>query len=144
MRLAMVTVLATATAAFLIAAGCKKEDQAQDPNVPQGAYPQNTYPGAYPQNTYPGAYPQNTYPQGGYTAPPQQTYPPAATTAPAAAPPPAGGLPCQTDNDPQCPFGHCVSGTCGACSAPEHCKAGSTCMQTPLGGRCLPGGATTQ
>lgn len=137
MRLATMTLLAAGAAAFVLVSGCKKENQAQDPNTPQGTYPQGQYPqGTYPQNTYP----QQSYPQGTYTAPPQQTYPPATT----AAPPPAGGLPCQTDNDPQCPFGHCINGACGACSAPEHCKPGSACMQTPLGGKCFPGGAPAQ
>ncbi len=146
MRVAMISWLALGAAAFVLVAGCKKEDQSQNPNAPQGAYPQGTYPqGAYPQGAYPqGAYPQGAYPQGTY---PQGTYPPATAAPPATVAPPAdttaappGGLPCQTDNDPQCAFGHCLGGRCGGCTAPEHCKPGATCMQTPMGGACLPGG----
>jgi hypothetical protein len=125
MRLAMITVLAAGALAVVLVAGCRKENQAQNPNTQQ--YPPQQYPPQPP--------PQGTYPA--YSTPPQ-AYPPATG---AAAPPPAGGLPCQTDNDPQCPFGHCISGTCGACSMPEHCKPGATCMQTLFGGKCFPGGA---
>ena len=128
MRLGMMALLGVGAAAFVLVAGCKKEDQAQNPNTPQGAYPQQQYPQQQ--------YPQQQYPQGTYT-PPAQTYPPPASTAPA----PPGGLPCQTDNDPQCTFGHCLGGRCGGCSAPEHCKPGAACMQTPMGGACQPGGA---
>jgi len=106
--------------------GCRKEED-QQAQYPQGQYPQQQYPQqqygqpTYPQQQYPGAQP---YPQS--------------------APPPAGGVPCQTDVDPQCPFGHCIGGKCGSCTTQEHCKPGASCMQTPLGMTCVPAGMPGQ
>jgi hypothetical protein len=108
-------------AAFIVMAiACKKED------------PQNAQPGTYPTNT--STYPTNTYPTS--------TYPTATATTPAAAP--AAGMPCGTDNDMQCAFGKCLNGRCGGCTSVNDCKPGATCMQTPLGMACFPGGGATQ
>ncbi len=115
--------------------GCKKEDQTAQPNAmyPQNQYPQGQYPqqqGQYPQQQ--GQYPQQQmpqqYPQGQATAQP-----------PATQAPPAGGFPCQTDNDPQCVFGKCVAGKCGSCASAADCKPGAQCTPTPLGMACMPG-----
>ena len=133
MRFAINTALLTGlVVALAIGVGCKKDDPpAQQPQgYQQGQYPQGQYPqGQYPQGQYPqGQNPQGQYPTG--TAP--------ATAQPTAAP--AGGIPCQTDNDPQCLFGRCVGGRCGACASVADCKAGASCVQTPFGMACGPGG----
>ena len=104
--------------------GCRKEEDQQAQYPPQGQYPQQQYP-------------QQQYPQQQY---PQQQYPGAQPYPGAQTPPPAGGVPCQTDVDPQCPFGHCIAGKCGSCNTAEHCKPGASCMQTPLGMTCVPAG----
>lgn len=120
-------VLLVTLVAIALGLGCRKEDEQQEAQYPQQQYPSGQYqqypaqqypaqqqpPGAYPASTYPGAQP---------------------------APPPAGGVPCQTDMDPQCAFGRCLAGKCGACSTAEHCKPGAACMQTPVGMACVPAG----
>lgn len=123
MRIATRNALFTAViAALALGFGCKKEDQTQ--GAQPGAYPTGTYPTAQPTGQYP-----NQYPPGTTTAPP-----------PATGAAPVGGVPCQTDNDPQCMFGHCIGGRCGACVTANDCKNGAACMQTPLGMACMPGG----
>jgi Cysteine-rich secretory protein family len=52
--------------------------------------------------------------------------------------PPAFGLFCATDNDPQCPFGRCLSGRCGGCSSLNDCKPITQCAPTLLGQLCIP------
>jgi hypothetical protein len=116
MRFAINTALLTGlVVALAVGMGCKKDEP--PPQQPQG----------YQQ----GQYPQGQYPQG-------QVPPATATPQPTAAP--QGGIPCQTDNDPQCLFGKCVGGRCGACASVADCKAGAACMQTPFGMACGPGG----
>jgi hypothetical protein len=123
MRMAIKAALLTGVvAALALGFGCKKTD----PTTQPGQYPTNTYPaGTAPATGYP-----NTYPTGTAT-----TAPPPATGAT-----PTGGVPCQTDNDPQCLFGRCLGGRCGACMSAADCKGGAACMQTPLGMACVPGG----
>lgn len=144
---------------FAFGIGCRKDDQtqgAQPGQYPPGQYPTGQYPpgqypaGQYPPGQYPpGQYPTSQYPPGQYppTAQPPPGQPPGAYP-PATQPPPqptatgqapAGGVPCQTDNDPQCLFGKCLGGRCGSCTSPADCKPGATCMQTPLGMACMPG-----
>lgn len=130
--------IAGVAASLALGIGCKKQDDQSTQPMQPGQYPQGQYPqGQYPQQQYP----QQTYPQQQY---PAGTYP---TATPTAAPPatqaaPAGGVPCQTDNDPQCLFGKCLSGRCGACATAADCKPGAACMQTPLGMACMPGAPT--
>ena len=120
MRIAIrMALLTSMVAALALGFGCKKEDQT-------------------PQGVQPGQYPTAGQPTGAY---PNQ-YPPASTTQtppPATSPTPVGGVPCQTDNDPQCMFGRCLGGRCGACMSAADCKNGAACMQTPLGMACVPG-----
>ena len=52
--------------------------------------------------------------------------------------PPAFGLFCATDLDPQCPFAHCLGGRCGGCTTIADCKPGTQCAPTLLGQLCLP------
>lgn len=56
--------------------------------------------------------------------------------------PPAFGLFCATDNDPQCPFARCLGGRCGGCSSVADCKPGTQCAPTLLGQLCIPAPAT--
>ena len=119
-------VLFVALTAVAVGIGCRKEDEQQDAQYPEGQYQQQQYP---PQQ-YPTQ--QQQYPN--------QQYPASTYSQPAAQPPPAGGVPCQTDMDPQCPFGRCINGKCGSCSTADHCKAGAACMQTPVGMACVPAG----
>jgi hypothetical protein len=110
---------------------CSKQ---ANPNDPSQLAQYNNQQGQYGQTQgAAGTQGQYTQPQGAYTGQPAAT-----TTAPVAATP-AGGFPCQTDNDPQCVFGHCLNGRCGACASATDCKAGSSCIQTPLGMACMPG-----
>lgn len=127
--------IAGVAASLALGIGCKKQDdqpQAMQPGqYPQGQYPQGQYPqGQYPQQQYP----QQTYPQQQYPAGTQPTTAPPATQAT-----PQGGVPCSTDADPQCLFGKCLGGRCGACATANDCKPGAACMQTPLGMACMPG-----
>jgi hypothetical protein len=112
-------VIFLALAAILMVSGCRKEE-------PEAQYPQQQYP---TQQQYP---PQQQYPAQQY--PPQQYPAQPATQAP------PGGVPCQTDADPQCPFGRCIAGKCGGCITVEHCKPAAACMQTPVGMACVPAG----
>lgn len=125
--------IAGVAASLALGIGCKKEDQTQA--VQPGQYPQQQYPqGQYPQQQYPQqTYPQQQYPAGTYPTATQTAAPPATQAAP------QGGVPCSTDNDPQCLFGKCLGGRCGACTTANDCKAGAACMQTPLGMACMPG-----
>jgi hypothetical protein len=119
MRIAIRNALLTGViAALALGFGCKKQDETQNVTQP------GQYPTAQPTTGYP-----NQYPTATATAP---------ATATAATP--AGGVPCSTDNDPQCMFGHCIGGRCGACATVNDCKSGAACMQTPLGMACMPGG----
>ncbi|HEV8550390.1 MAG TPA: CAP domain-containing protein, partial [Polyangiaceae bacterium] len=70
---------------------------------------------------------------------------PAATPAAASAPlPPAAfGFFCTNDNDPQCPYGHCVNGRCGGCTGASQCKANAQCFPTWFGAACLPAANAT-
>lgn len=113
-------VIFLALTATVMVLGCRKEE-------PEAQYPQQQYPAQqqYPQQQYPA---QQQYP-------PQQ-YPPAQPATQA----PPGGVPCQTDADPQCPFGRCIAGKCGGCITAEHCKPAAACMQTPVGMACVPAG----
>jgi hypothetical protein len=138
MRQSIRSVLLTGViAALAFGYGCAKKDQTPE-GVQPGQYPQGQYPqGQYPQGQYPqGQYPQGQYPQGQY---PQGQYPQGTAPQPTATAAPAGGVPCQTDNDPQCLFGKCLGGRCGACATANDCKPGAACMQTPLGMACAPG-----
>lgn len=57
--------------------------------------------------------------------------------------PPAFGLFCGTDQDPQCPYGRCNGGRCGGCSSAADCKNGAQCLPSIVGQVCLPGGSST-
>jgi hypothetical protein len=122
--------LATTLASAPLVA-CKRHDDTPPPAQGYGY-------GGYPP---PGYYPPQ---QGGYYPPPQQPQP--APWAPQPAPasnttlPPAFGFFCQSDNDLQCPYGRCVGGRCGGCSDPSQCKTGSSCIGSPVGMTCWPGG----
>ncbi len=117
----MSALFVTAVTVLVMGFGCKKEDQTQGVN--QGQYPQGTTTGQYPQQ-----YPQQPYPTATATATP---------TATGGAP--AAGMPCSADTDPHCLFAKCLNGRCGGCTSAADCKAGATCMQTPLGMACFPG-----
>jgi len=103
---------------------CNKQKDANDPSQ-LGQY--NTQQGQYGQT------------QGQYAQP---TATGVATAAPTTTAAPTGGFPCATDNDPQCVFGRCQGGRCGACVSAADCKAGASCVQTPLGMTCMPGMGT--
>ena len=132
-------VILLAAASLALGLGCRKENEQEDAQYPQGQYPQQQYPQQqYPQQQHPAG---NTYggqPASTYGGQPGGAYPGGAQ--PATQPPPAGGVPCQTDMDPQCPFGRCINGKCGSCATADHCKPGAACMQTPVGMACVPAG----
>ncbi|HYP88696.1 MAG TPA: CAP domain-containing protein, partial [Polyangiaceae bacterium] len=69
---------------------------------------------------------------------------PSPSPSPPSAPamPPAFGFLCATEQDPQCPYGHCAGGRCGGCSSAADCKAGAQCVPSFFGQVCLPGSAT--
>ena len=98
------------------ASSCKREEQS---------------PPVYP------AY--GSYPAGGTPA----AAPGVAAAGPASAPavPPAFGFSCASEQDPQCPFGHCRGGRCGGCSSAADCKAGAECVPSIFGQVCLPAAA---
>ncbi len=110
-----------ALVACLALASCKQED----PTPP--AYPATT---TFPAPTATPAAPTPT--PGGMPAP-------GPATAPAM--PPAFGFFCATDNDPQCPFGRCLSGRCGGCTSVSDCKTNTQCVPSFVGQVCLPGSA---
>jgi cysteine-rich secretory family protein len=64
---------------------------------------------------------------------------PAPSPASAPAMPPAFGFLCATEQDAQCPFGHCAAGRCGGCSSVADCKTGAQCVPSFVGQVCLPG-----
>jgi hypothetical protein len=98
------------------ASSCKSEEQS---------------PAVYP--TY-GSYPAVGTPTSAPGVP---------AAAPTSAPklPPAFGFLCASEQDPQCPFGHCSGGRCGGCSSPADCKAGAQCVPSIVGQVCLPAAA---
>jgi len=104
-------------ASVALALSCRSDPEPQ-PQYPQQPYPQQQYPQQQ--------YPQQQYPQQQYSQPPQQQ--------------PTGGMPCNSDADLQCSFSRCIGGTCGGCITAEHCKPGASCMQTPVGMKCVPSG----
>ncbi|HYQ14114.1 MAG TPA: CAP domain-containing protein [Polyangiaceae bacterium] len=83
---------------------------------------------------YPPPVVVSTATPGGVPAPGPQSAP---------AMPPAFGFLCATEQDPQCPFGHCIGGRCGGCSSVADCKAGAQCVPSFVGQVCLPGSAAT-
>jgi len=81
-------------------------------------------------------------PTPGYPVlPPGPPLQPSTAPAPAPLPPAAFGFFCTSDDDAQCPYGHCLNGRCGGCSDASQCKANAQCFPTWFGAACLP--ATT-
>jgi Cysteine-rich secretory protein family len=97
--------------AWLALVSCKQEQEAP------AAYP------AQPVLVAPAPAAQPTTPSG--AAPPPTM-------------PPAVGFACNSDLDPQCPFGRCLAGRCGGCRGVSECKTGAQCLPTWVGQACLP------
>lgn len=108
---------------LVAASSCKQEEQPPPAYPAYGQYPASSPP-ATPATENPGA-----AAPGGMPAP----------NPGAAALPPAFGLFCATDQDPQCPYGRCLGGRCGGCSSAADCKAGTQCVPSFVGQVCLPG-----
>jgi hypothetical protein len=157
MRQALFTIATFGLCSLLLATGCKKEDETQQPNTAanmQGGYQQQPggyqqQPGGYQQQ--PGGYqqqPQGGYqqpPPGGYQQPPPNTTPQQGATAPAggaASPPPnALATPCKSDAE-------CIGAKCNLqaqkcqfpCGSNNDCQTGWACMM----GACAPSMNTQQ
>jgi hypothetical protein len=157
MRQALYTITTIGLCSLLLATGCKKEEETQQPNTAanmQGGYQQQPggyqqQPGGYQQQ--PGGYQQQPggYQQqpGGYQQQPAQTTqtPPATTPqtgAPAASPAPnALATPCKSDAE-------CIGAKCNLqaqkcqfpCGSNNDCQTGWACMM----GACAPSMNTQQ
>ncbi len=116
-----------ATAASLSPLAACKHQEDQPPPMQAYPYPPQAY-GYPPQQPY--GYPPQPAPWAA-PAPPQPTGPTL---------PPSFGFFCQTDNDMQCPYGRCVGGRCGGCADASQCKRGASCLPSPVGMTCWPGG----
>ncbi len=157
MRQALYTITTIGLCSLLLATGCKKEEETQQPNTAanmQGGYQQQPggyqqQPGGYQQQ--PGGYQQQPggYQQqpGGYPQQPgQTTQPPPATTpqagTPTASPAPnALATPCKSDAE-------CIGAKCNLqaqkcqfpCGSNNDCQTGWACMM----GACAPSMNTQQ
>ena len=114
-----------AALAWVVLAGCRRDETAPPQPPPQPPYAQPT---PYP----PPGYGPSAPPGYGTAAPPGPQAPP---PGPALARAP--GFPCASDADLACAFSHCAAGACGGCATDADCKPNAACTPTPLGGACL-------